>query len=109
MPKGTSKSTSIPEGARSPRDPAHAPPNPGPRKLGVSRGLGYASFAPWVVMKLVAGREKDRYHLVEALKQAGDEDISEVVKELRDLHESYLEEFERLARSAEEERGEEEW
>jgi hypothetical protein len=36
----------------------------------VASGLGYASFAAWVALKLVANREKDRYHMIEALKKA---------------------------------------
>ena len=99
----------IPEGANSPRDPPHAPPNPGPKDLGVSAGLGFASFAPWAVMKLVAAREKDRYHLIEVLKRAGEPKRGEVVHLLRTLHPSYLKEFERLVRAAEEEKGQAEW
>jgi hypothetical protein len=59
----------VPEGGRSPRDPPHAPPTPSPQQLGVSQGLGHASFTGWVALKLVANREKDRYHLVEALSR----------------------------------------
>lgn len=99
----------IPEGESSPRDPEHAPRNPGPEELGVHRGLGYAEFAPWVVMKLVANREKDRYHLVEALKHANQVQVSEVVLKLRSLHSSYLAELERLVRAAEAERDQENW
>ena len=99
----------IPEGAKSPRDPAHAPPNPGPRDLGVSRGLGYAAFAPWVVMKLVTGRDRDRYQLVEALKNRDEGEKNDVGQKLRPLDPSYLREFERLLRAAEEEREQENW
>ena len=60
-------------------------------------------------MKLVAGRDKDRYHIVEVLKRVGESRMSEVVVSLRGLHPSYLAEFERLVRSAEEERTQEEW
>ncbi len=93
----------VPEGRKSPRDPAYAPANPSPQELGVEAGLGYASFAGWVVMKLVANREKDRYHLIEALKKATPEQIAEAVQRLRPLHASYLREFERLTRAAEDE------
>jgi len=99
----------IPEGAKSPRDPPHAPSNPGPRDLGVEKGLGYAAFAPWAVMKLVASRDKDRYHLIEVLKCAGELDISRVVHRLRSLHPSYLQEFDRLVQAAEEEKGQARW
>ena len=93
----------IPEGANSPRDPGFAPPNPGPSELGVEQGLGYASFAGWAAMKLVANRDKDRYHLVEALKKATPQQIGEAVIRVRKMHASYLKELERLLRAAEEE------
>jgi len=94
----------VPAGRNSPRDPAYAPPTPNPQELGVERGLGYASFAGWVVLKLVANRDKDRYHLVEALKHAGESEIASVVQRLRALDPSYLKEFERLVRAAEDEK-----
>jgi hypothetical protein len=71
--------------------------------LGAERGLGYASFAGWVQMKLVAARDKDRYHLIESLKQAPAEQIAEAVQALRSLHPSYLAEFNRLLRAAQDE------
>jgi hypothetical protein len=94
----------VPAGQNSPRDPTYAPPTPEPRELGVERGLGYASFAGWTVLKLVANREKDRYHLVEALKQASEAEIASVVQRLRPLNPIYLKEFERLLRAAEDEK-----
>jgi hypothetical protein len=93
----------VPAGRKSPRDPEYAPPTPSPRELGVETGLGYASFAGWVALKLVANRDKDRYHLIEALKQADQSQIAEVVQRLRPLDPRYLKEFERLVKSAEEE------
>ena len=96
----------VPEGGRSPRDPERAPPIPGPRELGVEAGLGYASFDGWVAMKLVANRDKDRYHLIEALKTASQEQVSRVVVRVRKLHPSYLAELERLVRAAEDEQRE---
>ena len=91
----------VPAGQKSPRDPAHAPPTPSPQELGVERGLGYASFAGWVALKLVANRDKDRYHMIEALKQASEKDIASVVVRLRSLDPSYLKEFQRLVEAAE--------
>ena len=85
-----------------PRDPEHAPPNPSPRWLGVERGLGYAAFAPWAAIKLIAGRVKDHYHLVEALKHASEAQVAAVVELLRPLHASYLSELGRLLKAAEE-------
>ncbi|MCR4411127.1 MAG: hypothetical protein NUV77_01730 [Thermoguttaceae bacterium] len=91
----------IPAGKRAPRDPPHAPSIPTPQELGVERGLGFASFADWVAMKLVANRDKDRYHLVEALRRATPDRIALAVQRLRGLDPSYLREFERLLQAAE--------
>lgn len=93
----------IPAGGRSPRDPDDAPEIPSPQALGVDEGLGYASFAGWAVMKLVASRDKDRYHLIEALKHAKQADVAAIVQWLRPLPPRYLRELQRLMRAAEEE------
>lgn len=100
-PEGDIEVEVIPAGKRSPRDPPHAPPIPTPQELGVEQGLGYASFADWVAMKLVANRDKDRYHLGEALRRATPDQVASVVQRLRGLDPSYLREFERLLRAAE--------
>jgi hypothetical protein len=91
----------VPAGRNSPRDPPYAPPTPTPQELGVERGLGYASFAGWAALKLVANRDKDRYHLIEALKQANEAEIASVVVHLRSLDPRYLKEFQRLVEAAE--------
>lgn len=96
----------IPEGGRSPRDPVDAPAVPGPSELGVATGLGYATFGKWVQMKLVAARDKDRYHLIEALKRTNIARTTEAVQCLRALPPRYLLEFERLVRAAEDEQSE---
>lgn len=102
-PDGPVKIEVIPEGGRTPRDPPHAPPVPNPQELGVTAGLGYASFAGWAAMKLVANRDKDRYHLIEALKHASQSQVAEVVQRLRTLSPVYLAEFQRLLQAAEDE------
>jgi len=101
--EGTVEIQIVPEGENSPRDPPHAPPNPSPQALGVEQGLGYASLPGWVAMKLVANRDKDRYHLIESFKRATPEQIAEIVVHLRTLPPVYLKEFERLVRAAEDE------
>jgi hypothetical protein len=93
----------VPEGRKSPRDPEFAPPIPSPEQLGVVSGLGYATFARWAVLKLVANRDKDRYHLVEACKHASEAQIAETVTILRAMNRVYLTEFERIVRAAEDE------
>jgi hypothetical protein len=100
-PEGDVEVEVIPAGKRSPRDPPHAPPIPTPQELGVEKGLGYASFADWVAMKLVANRDKDRYHLGEALRRVTPDRVASAVQRLRGLDPSYLREFERLLRAAE--------
>ena len=102
-PEGNVQIQIIPEGAKYPRDPPHAPANPGPRALGVEHGLGYSSFGGWVAMKLVANRRKDQYHLVEVLKLATEQQIAEAVQQLRPMHPSYLKAFDDLLREAAEE------
>jgi hypothetical protein len=98
----------VPEGGKSPRDPAFAPPTPSPAELGVASGLGYASFAGWALLKLVANRDKDRYHLIEALKHVSEAQVAEVVVKLRPLDASYLREFQRLFQAAQDE-SQEDW
>jgi hypothetical protein len=92
------------QGLRTPRDPADAPSIPHPRELGVEHGLGYASFPAWVSLKLVSNRDKDQYHLIEALKVASPEETAACVVAVRKLPQRYMTEFERLVRAAEEER-----
>ena len=98
----------VPAGRKSPRDPAYAPATPSPQELGVERGLGYASFAGWVALKLVANREKDRYHLIEALKQASESAVASAVLNLRRIDPTYLKEFQRLFQAAQDEK-QEDW
>jgi hypothetical protein len=52
-------------------------------------------------MKLVANRDKDRYHLTEALRHASQQQISDSVVMLRDVDPVYMAEFNRLIRAAE--------
>jgi hypothetical protein len=93
----------IPSGEKSPRDPDYAPPTPSPSELGVPAGLDFATFPAWVALKLVANRDKDRYHVMEALKRATPDQVASVVVRLRPFHPSYLSEFERMVRAAESE------
>ncbi len=57
-----------------------------PSKTLILRSPGYASFVGWVAMKLVANRDKDRYHLIESLQQATGEQIGEAIVQLRRMH-----------------------
>jgi hypothetical protein len=93
----------VPEGGRSPRDPVDAPAIPSPADLDVVGELDFASFAGWMALKLVANREKDRYHMVEALKQTSQVEWASVVQRLQGMSPRYLVEFEHLLRLAEQE------
>jgi hypothetical protein len=93
----------LPAGQNSPRDPSDAPPIPEPSELGVTRGLGYANLTGWVLMKLVANRDKDRYHLGEAIKRMDEAKIASIVQRLRDHPERYLQEFHRILKSSHDE------
>ena len=98
-PEGNVAIECLPAGERSPRDPADAPPIPEPSDLGVTSGLGYAALPGWALMKLVANRDKDRYHLGEAIKHFDESTIASVVQVLRAQPERYLQEFQRLLRT----------
>jgi len=93
----------LPSGKRTPRDPAGAPAIPTAEKLGVASGVGYAEFAPWVLMKLVAGRDKDRYHLIEAFKKINEPTIASVVTYIRAEASQYLGPFQALLQTAQDE------
>ncbi|WP_430452799.1 hypothetical protein [Rhodopirellula europaea] len=93
----------LPAGKNSPRDAEDAPPIPEPEELGVSSGLGYANLTGWVLMKLVANRDKDRYHLAEAVKQMDEAKIAMVVQHLRKYPTRYLREFQRILQACQDE------
>ena len=102
-PDGATVIELIPSGQRTPRDPADAPAIPTPQALGVDRGLGYAELGPWVMMKLVAGRDKDRYHLAELCKRIDEQRLGEIVQHLRQQPPQYLAAFHGIQRTAEQE------
>lgn len=92
----------LPEGGRCPRDPADAPRVPSPNALEVNQGVGYASFAGWVILKLVADRPKDRFHLIECFRRAELEQLTSTRFGLQSVPGRYQSEFERLVRAARE-------
>lgn len=80
---------------------------PGPQGLGVNKGLEYASLSGWIELKLSAGRQKDRAHVVEVMKRS-DEAATAVARDhIASVHASYLELFDRLLVEAREERRQE--
>ena len=95
----------VPEGAKARRT---APTTiPGPVQLGVSQGLGYASLAGWVELKLSSARQKDRAHVVEVMKQTPPAEIEEARLHLAQVHQDYLTLFDQLYQQAQEEREQE--
>ncbi len=80
---------------------------PSPVQLGVLRGLDYASLPGWIELKLSFGRQKDKAHVVEAMKKAGPEDVRSVREHLTRVHPTYLALFDQLLAEAEEEKAQE--
>lgn len=95
----------VPEGAKA----KNSSPTtiPGPKELGVERGLEYASLSGWIELKLSAGRQKDRAHVVEVMKRSDEEALSVARRHIASVHTSYLELFDRLLEEAREERRQE--
>ncbi len=80
---------------------------PGPRELGVQRGMDYASLEGWVLTKLISGRRQDQADVVQVLKQIGPESSGKVRRSLAGSHRIYLRLFDDLCAAAEEEREQE--
>lgn len=76
---------------------------PGPTALGVAEGLGYASLPGWIELKLSAGRQKDRAHVVEVLKKSTPEAIEQAHQHIAQVHHDYLSMFDQLRQEALEE------
>jgi len=86
----------LPSGEKTPRDSAEVPGIPDPTELGVDSGLAYANLAGWVKMKMLAGRDKDYYHLHELAKKLSEPEIASIVVQLRELPETYTAKFHRI-------------
>ena len=80
---------------------------PGPVQLGVSQGLGYASLAGWVELKLSSARQKDRAHIVEVMKKTPRAEIQVVRLHINQVHQDYLILFDQLDLEAQEEQAQE--
>lgn len=95
----------VPEGGRA-RD-ASPTEIPGPQQMGVDSGLKYASIESWVELKISAGRQKDRAHVVEVLKKADETTIARIRDHLARVHAEYELAFRQLLAEAIEERQQE--
>jgi hypothetical protein len=80
---------------------------PGPNQLGVVQGLGYASLAGWMELKLSSGRQKDRAHVVEVMKINPPKSIREARDHIAKVHQDYLALFDQLYQEAQEEKSQE--
>ncbi len=96
----------VPEGSRA----KNTSPTtiPAPAAMGVERGLGYASLPGWIELKISAGRQKDRAHVVEVLKKTADPEIDAVRTALTRIDGGYAATFEQLLEEAIDERRQEE-
>ena len=81
---------------------------PAPAALGVERGLGYASLPGWIELKISAGRQKDRAHVVEVLKKTAGAEVDAVRIALKIVDAGYAATFEQLLAEAIDERRQEE-
>ena len=73
---------------------------PGPKSMGVSVGLEYASIESWTELKISSGRQKDRAHVVEVLKKTDARSIEQIRLHLEKVHESYELTFRQLLQEA---------
>ena len=76
--------------------------------LGIERGLGYASLPAWIELKISAGRQKDRAHVVEVLKKTSDADVNSARIAITAVNGNYAATFEQLLEDAIAERRQEE-
>jgi hypothetical protein len=96
----------VPEGAKPNKD---APTTiPGPRQLGVSEGIDYASLEGWIETKLGSDRRQDQADIVQVLKKADLATIQNIRAHIAQVHSLYLRRFDELAAAAEEEKQQEE-
>ena len=67
---------------------------PSPTKMGVVKGLGFASLKSWIGMKLKAGRMQDLADVVQVLKKTNNEQQQDIGEYIYDLDESLYGQFE---------------
>jgi len=91
----------VPEG-RKPRNDAPLP-IPGPEKLGVREGAGYAGIAGWMETKLGSYRVQDRADVVQVIKVTTAASLRRIRKHLEKAHATYLRRFDELHEAAKEE------
>lgn len=80
---------------------------PGPAELGVAKGLDYASLSGWIELKISSGRQKDRAHVVEVMKQTVADEIAAARVHIDSVHKDYVDIFDQLQKEAQDERQQE--
>ena len=81
---------------------------PGPRQLGVDKGLDYAHLPGWMELKLSSCRQKDRAHIVEVMKKSSAALLQEARQHIAAIDPGYLQLFDLLLAEASYERAQEE-
>ncbi len=96
----------VPEGGRAKNTSPTTIPSPA--AMGIGHELGFASLPAWIELKISAGRQKDRAHVVEVLKKTADLEVEAVRKALNSVDAGYAATFEQLLGEAIDERRQEE-
>jgi hypothetical protein len=79
---------------------------PSPAELGVAAGLGYASLAGWMELKISSTRQKDLAHVVEVMKKTPVDAIQEARQQIAQVRE-YVTLFDQLYEQAQAEKEQE--
>ena len=95
----------VPEGRKPRRDAPTA--IPGPEKLGVREGAGFAGIAGWMETKLGSYRVQDQADVVQVLKVTTAAQQRKIRKHLGQTHAIYLQRFDELLETAEAEKTQE--
>jgi hypothetical protein len=95
----------VPEGRKPRRD---APTTiPGPDRLGIHEGAGYADLAGWMETKLGSYRVQDRADVVQVMKVTAAAALTRVRRAVGKIHVFYLRRFDELLAAAKEEKEQE--
>jgi hypothetical protein len=95
----------VPEGRRPRKDAPIA--IPGPEHLGIREGAGYATLGGWMETKLGSFRVQDRADVVSIIKLTAPAILKRIRKQLGKSHAIYLQRFDELLTTAEEEKEQE--
>jgi hypothetical protein len=95
----------VPEGSK---PSPHAPTTvPGPKQLGVSSGMGFATLEGWIETKLGSARRQDQADIVQVIKRISPSALNRIRKHIGGVHAKYLSLLEELAPAARQEKKQE--